>query len=73
LLRAEQGELVGSDRGKLMLKPEGLNQIENREIHVSGKEKEKVPKGCLHTPQNALPYPMWKCRDCGDVFEAGVM
>jgi hypothetical protein len=56
-----------------MPKPDALNHKENIEIYQLERAEEKVPTGCLHTPQNALPYPMWKCRDCGDVFEAGVM
>ena len=73
LLRLEQGEVVGSGRGKLMPKPDALNHKENIEIYQLERAEEKVPTDCPHTPQNALPYPMWKCRDCGDVFEASVM
>ena len=73
LLRVEQGEVVCSNRGKLIPKPEGLNQKENRELNRLEGEGKETLQNCAHTPQHALPYPMWKCRECGDIFQAAVV
>lgn len=70
LLQVERGELVTTNRGNLIPKPDPLNQKENKEINQPASKGGENAEGCLHTPENALPHPMWKCQTCGEIFEA---
>ena len=72
LIQFENNEVVCTNIPNLKPKLNSLNKIKNKGLDQFNKEKETTLKGCVHSPYNALPHPMWKCRDCGEIFEAAI-